>query len=439
MSKLNKMRKRVFILISVLLILAALSPAQEPITINRCYESALEVHPLSRQKQIQQELWQINDKNMASGWYPTMDAGASILYNTNVTDMSVLLESLPIPGGIPGDIGGMPKDQYKLTIDVNQLIWDGGSIKNARLLEEKSNMARQQEIDVELYKTREYINNTFFGIALQKQQIELLRTYLELVKERINTAESGINSGFTLESEKSKIIAERIKLEQEINAGNINLNSLCALLSDLTGMEINHDSDIIMPDISPQMDPEITRPEIEAMNMKIETLTASEGILEARRLPKAFGFATVGYGSPPGNDFFSDSFGTFAVIGAGIKWNIFDWNTTKREIRKIDLNKSLVNSGKENMEDAFNRMLINKYAEIQGLETMLESDRELIKLRESITLSTESQFRNGTINATEYMSSLNREKEARLSQAMHKISLAKARVEYLNISGNEIK
>ena len=419
--------------------MSALSSAQEPITITRCYESALEVHPLSKQKQIQQEIWQLNDKNMVAGWYPSLDAGASLLYNTNVSDMSSLLGSLPIPGGIPDDIGGMPKDQYKLTIDVNQLIWDGGSIKKARLLEEKSSMAKQQEIDIELYKTREYINNAFFGIVLQKQQINLLNTYLDLIIKRINTAESAVKSGFSLESEKNKIIAEKIKLEQEIEAGNITLASLCNLLSDLTGLDISPDSELIIPDISLPENPEITRPELKALDMKIETLSAGEGILEARRLPRAFGFATLGYGSPPGNDFFSDSFGTYAVVGAGIKWNIYDWNNTRREKQKIKLNKSLVSTGKENIEDAYKRMLINKHAEIKGLESMLESDMELISLRESITITSESQFRNGSINATEYLAVLNMEKEARLSQTLHQIRLARAKLEYLNISGNEIK
>jgi outer membrane protein TolC len=69
---------------------------------------------------------------------------------------------------------------------------------------------------------------------------------------------------------------------------------------------------------------------------------------------------------------------------------------------------------------------------------LLESDSELIALRNKISASAESQYENGTITATEYLNEINSEKQAMINFEVHKINLALTQIEYLNISGKEI-
>ena len=426
------------LLVLLIIVFPGIVKAQDAITLTDCYKAAMENHPLAKQKNIESELWRLSDLNLASAWYPTLDAGANIMYNTNVTDMNSILGSLPIPG-LPDDIGGMPHDQYKITLDVNQLIWDGGAIKNSRTYEEKSRLINEQDIEVELYKVRESINNTFFNLILLKRQQKLLALYSELIASKLASTESAIENGLLLSTDRNSIFAEKIKLKQEIKGTNINITALCNLLSDLTGKSINATTPFLTPNFELSPDESISRPELLALDLRMDKLEAGKAIIKSSRMPKAFGFATLGYGNPPGNDFFTDEFGTYALIGGGLKWNIFDWNKSKRNQQKIDLSLTIISNQKNNVEDSFERALINKSAEIESLESMLETDKELIELRKSITLTSESQFNNGTITSTEYMSILNLEKEAILSSTIHEVSLAKSRIEYLNISGREIK
>lgn len=219
----------------------------------------------------------------------------------------------------------------------------------------------------------------------------------------------------------------------------IRIRSAGKILADLTGKEISALTEPVLPDITINHDPILERPELYAFELRQNQLEAGKSLVKSSRMPKAYGFGTIGYGQPPGSDFFTDSFDTYAIIGAGIKWNIFDWNKSKRNLQMIDLNKTIISAHQEELEDNLRRSLENKYSEIVSYQTMLESDKQLIDLRRSITKSSESQFRNGTITSTEYMSILNKEKEAMLSHHIHLISCAKAKVEYLNIAGNEIK
>ncbi|HSL86217.1 MAG TPA: hypothetical protein VK861_04735, partial [Bacteroidales bacterium] len=96
-------------------------------------------------------------------------------------------------------------------------------------------------------------------------------------------------------------------------------------------------------------------------------------------------------------------------------------------------------SRKKDLEDNISRQMDMKRAEIRSLTSLLESDTDLIGLRKRITASAESKYENGTITATELLSEMNSERQALLNHEIHKISLALAKAEYMNISGKEIE
>jgi len=195
----------------------------------------------------------------------------------------------------------------------------------------------------------------------------------------------------------------------------------------------------VLPAVGEFLPEELNRPELELFDLKKEQLAASLDLLQAKTRPKAFGFATLGYGNPPGNNFFKDEFAPFYIVGAGVKWNIFDWDKTRNEKQAVALQQSILDGRKEELTDHLTRALDAKKAEISSLEALLERDDELIALRKRITTTAESQYANGILTATEYLNELNAEKQSLVNREIHKISLVMARVGYLNISGREIE
>ena len=101
--------------------------------------------------------------------------------------------------------------------------------------------------------------------------------------------------------------------------------------------------------------------------------------------------------------------------------------------------KEIIEKRKTDLTDNLNRLLESKNGEIKSLKALIESDNELIILRKRITAASESQYENGTITATDYMNELNSERQAALNLEIHKINLSMAKIEYLNISGQEIE
>ena len=424
----------------ILFILLAPLPAfsQKIITLKECYDKAADICALALEKEAYTEIWQLKDKNLSRGWLPTLDANGSFIYNSSVIDMTDILGSLPVPG-ITDLIKPLPHEQYKITVDINQVIYDGGAIKGARALEKADLNVNQKQTETDLYKLRGQINGYYFNLLLLDRQRELLQNYLELVNKRIYSMNSALASGVILRSDIDVLASEKIKLEQQIAENEIRKESLLKILSNITGSEIDGSTEFVLPSSGEEPAGELSRPELQIFDLRKEQLDASLKVIQSKRMPRAFGFATLGYGNPPGTNFFKDEFAPYYILGAGLKWNIFDWNKVKNEKQVISLQQGIIDNRKNDLTDNLKRILDAKSAEISSLISLLESDSELIGIRKRITATAESQYENGSITATEYMNELNSERQALINYEIHKISLALARVEYLNISGKEIE
>lgn len=427
-----------FVLVIILLIYASDAFPQKVITLKQCYDGALGSTALAGDKDLYSQISGLKQKNIEKGWMPTVDLNGSALYNSSVIDLRSALGSLPFPG-IADALKPLPHDQYKLTLDINQVIYDGGAIKGAKDLEKADLKVNEMQTKTDLYKTRAQVNSLYFNLLLIDRQKELLDTYLETLEKRVASLRSATENGVALRSDMDIIESEKIRIGQQISENEVRKISLVKVLSDLTGLEIDTAAKLVPPAEKADLSDEILRPELQFFDLRKEQLDAGLALTQSKRLPKAFGFASFGYGNPPGNNFFKDQFDTYYILGAGIKWNIFDWNRTKNEKQVISLQKNLIDSRKKDLADNLRRQLDTKQAEITNLHKLIESDEELIRLRKRITAAAESQYQNGTITATEYLNILNSEKQAEINSGIHKINLSLAEVEYQNITGQEIE
>ena len=430
------MKRKVLILLFLVIYLTPNLFSQKIITLKECYDKAMSVNALAGEKEAYSSISSIKDKNLSKGWLPTLDANASANYISDVVDFSKAMSSIP---GIASILTPMPHDQYKVTLDINQVIYDGGAIKSGRALEKAELSINEKQTETDLYKLRAQINTYYFNVMLLNRQKELLKNYLNLIQKRIASMQSALDNGVILKSDVDVLTSEKIKLEQQITENDLRKTSLLKILSDLTGAEIDTATEFVLPEQPGELTGELMRPELQLFDLHKEQLNAGLQLAQSKRMPKAFGFATLGYGNPPGQDFFTDNFDTYYIVGGGIKWNIFDWNRVKNEKKVIALQQGILENRKKDLEDNLTRQLESKTAEISSLKALIETDSELIALRKRITASAESQYENGTITATEYLNEMNSEHQAEINYEIHKINLAMARIEYLNISGKEIQ
>ena len=432
------MKKRGLILFILIIPFVSGLKGQKVLTLKECYDMATAAAPIAAEREAYSKISAVKDKNLSKGWLPTLDASGSFIYNSSVVDMTDVLGTIPIPG-IADLIKPLPHEQYKLTVDISQIIYDGGAIKGARALEKADLNINEKQTETDLYKLRSQINGLYFNLLLLDRQKELLKSYHELILKRMSTMNSALASGVILKSDIDVLASEKIKLEQQISENEIRKASMLKILSSIAGTEIDASAEFVLPSPGEELSGELLRPELQVFDLRKEQLGAGLQVIQSKRMPKAIGFATLGYGNPPGSNFFKDEFAPYYILGASIKWNIFDWNKAKNEKQLISLQQNIIESRKSELTDNLNRLLDAKGAEISNLKSLLESDSELIALRKRITAAAESQYENGTITATDYMNEMTAERQAMINYEIHRINLAMARIEYLNISGKEIE
>jgi len=393
------MTKRIILLTIFLVSIASgLSSAQKILTLKDCYDMALNANALSGEKEAYADISKIRDENLAKGWLPSLDASANFIYNSDVVDFAATTAAMPAMASV---FHPMPQDQYKLTLDINQVIYDGGAIRSARQLEQADLQLNEKQTEADLYKVRAQVNTYFFNIMILNRQKDLLKNYLDLLDKRLIAIESGVKNGVIKKSDSDVIASEKIRLEQQLTENKLRLNAFLKILSEMTDSEINESTELMLPAGNDSFTQELSRPELDIFDLRKEQLSAGIKMVESRRMPKAFGFATLGYGNPPGQNFFEDSFDTYYIIGAGIKWNIFDWNKAKNDKKVISMQQQIIDNRKTVLSDNLKRQLDGKLSEIRSLEELTATDLQLLELRKKITFSAESQYDNGTITATE--------------------------------------
>jgi len=80
---------------------------------------------------------------------------------------------------------------------------------------------------------------------------------------------------------------------------------------------------------------------------------------------------------------------------------------------------------------------LKKYkSEISKLEGLIEKDKGIIELKSKILISISSQLKNGIITATDYLTELNSENQAKIMLKTHHVQLVQAKIDFLTLKGN---
>jgi len=397
------------------------------ISLQDCYDKMLENYPLVNDITIYNQASELRIKNLNAEWLPKSELKAQATYQSEAFALDI---DLPIVVDLPEG----SRDQYKATIDVNQMIYDWGRIKNSKNLEQCNLKINQQNNQVELNKMKEQINKFYYTILILQKNEELLSLMLSDIEQKQEVIESGVKNGVLLSSDLYALQAEKLKLEQSINQITNQRLSAIQVLSEITGMDLDSGIKLILNDYTVNGSNDLNRPEHLLFNYQNEQIDASAKTLSKQNMPLVFAFGQLGYGKP-GLNMLNDEFDSFYYVGVGLSWKFWDWKQNQRQREIMYLNKNLIESKRESFNKQLTIALDNEIANIENYQTALNSDIEIIKLREEITKSAFSKLENGVITSTQYITELSAETQAKINYETHKIQLIQSKTNYLYIIG----
>jgi len=183
------------------------------------------------------------------------------------------------------------------------------------------------------------------------------------------------------------------------------------------------------------MSDDIKRPELDLFELKKEEINASSLLLSKENAPKLSGFLDGGFGNP-GLNMLDNSFQIFYTVGLKLKWNVFDWNSNKKERAALHINKGIIDNEAEVFKLNTNIELSQHESDINKIEELILADNEIITLRKEVLEATESQLRNGIITTSVYITELTNLYEEENRLITHTIQLELAKSNYNIIQGN---
>ena len=408
----------------VMTLLATQGFAQQSVTLDECYRLVAENYPLGKQQQLLEAQNKLNTKVTSSTKLPQINFDAQATYQSDVIE-------IPIPNST---IEPINKDQYRATLSVNQLIYDGGLTRTTLNMNSAQLKTKQKQVEVNLYQLKLQINQLYYSILLSQEAEVLLRAKKAQLSAKLNEVEAGVKYGVILPSSDMIIKAELLKIDQQFQELKSNKMALIETLSSLIGQTLGASTLFQTPMVEIQLQQGLQRPELELFQIKKEEIASSEAMISRQNTPKLLGFATGGYGNP-GLNFLDNSFQAFYTVGVKLNWKVFDWNSNRNKRRSLAINKDLLDNETEVFKLHTGIELNKQLKDINKIEAIIATDQQIINLRKDVLQTADSQLKNGVITSSAYITELTNLYEDQNTLVRHTIELQLAKANYNVIKG----
>lgn len=413
---------------TLLLVLPLLLPTGDTLHLDDAYRRAAERFPLAGNIAVQQQVYELKSDNLAAQYLPSLSLAAQATYQSETI-------KIPLPATLPISIPEPYNDQYSVTLSLNQLIYDGGTISAQRTIDATQRRVDEKSVEVQMYALKQQINEAYFSLLLLQEREKSLALLEQEIKEKLEVLNSRVRNGVVLRGSVDALSAELLKLRQNRRDITTGKRSALDALSGLLNEKLGDATVLALPDFSPPEDTVLkNRPEYVLYEATRERIAENAELIDTKYLPKVAGFVQASYARPGVNPFGRD-FEFYYIAGLRLNWAPWDWNTGSREKEILALQQRVV----ENQRDAFvtqTSIALNRERnDIGRLQEMLRTDDEIIALRERIVQQTSSQLENGVVTATDYLTELNAFAQAQLDRETHRIQLVKATINYLTTLG----
>lgn len=396
-------------------------------SLEQCQQLARDNYPLLKQKKVLDNILQLQNRNASNAWLPQAELNGQASYQSDVVQLPIKLPQL--------NMETPAKDQYRATIDIKQQIYDGGSTRLQRALQTAQQQSSRQQVEVELYKLKQQVTQTYFNALLTDEYINAAQVMEKDLQQRIEKMQAGVDNGTVLPSTVDLLQAELLKAQQQESSVFTTKKAYLDVLQLLTGTAITG-VDIRSAGAAGNITPTDTlnRPELALYHLQQQTLVQQSALTGSRKLPRVSAFVQGGYGRP-GLNMLSNDFAGFYIAGLRLNWTLWNWHYQRNEQQVLALQE-------KNVAEQANTFVLNtkvqltqQQAEISNLQQTLEKDAAIITLRDRVKDASAAQLDNGVITVHDYVQDLDAATQARISERTHLLQLALAKINYQLIRG----
>jgi outer membrane protein TolC len=385
--------------------------AQEMLSLEQCYQLSRENYPLIKKQELIKKSEQYTIENALKGWLPQINIVGQASYQNEVTELPIKLPNI--------SVDPLSKDQYKAYADISQTIYDGGNIKNQKIIAKAQSEIQSQQIEVELDKLKERINQIYFGILLTDKQLSQLQLTKSDINKGIEKAEAQLKNGVIFRSNLDVLKAELVKNEQrEIELKSVKQTYL-QMLSFFIKRNLDENTNLQTPEKT-LISETNNRSELKLFDAQKTLIDAQKKLVNTKNTPKFGAFFQGGYGKP-GFNMLKNEFDTFYMAGVRLNIPISGFYTKKNELQLLNNQSQDVEIQRENFLFNQNFTEIQQKNDLDKIQNLIDKDDELITLKKSIKNASLAQLENGVITTNDYLREVNAEEQAFLTKISHEI------------------
>lgn len=315
-----------------------------------------------------------------------------------------------------GDVALNPQilNQSYNSLQVKQLLWAGGKVKNSIQLLEFDKKALL--FDMEKNKTDVSYNITtlWYNLFTVKEAKKLIETNIELLNNQKNDAENFVKQGIILSSDVLKIDLAVTNLQSSLIDISNSENLLKFNLSLLTGIDSKTEIDITdtLP-IATQNDIRIedyltlalnNRPELKSLNIRQQQANLGLKLTQSNFLPVLSAGGKVNYDMPNQRIFPNQASitGTWDV-GVFLNWNLSELFTNKEKIKESILSVSKINTAFEQAKEGIQLEVNANY------NNYLQAKQKIVNAQKAVEQATENfrveknKFSANTTTSTDFL------------------------------------
>lgn len=400
--------------------------AQGSFTLQQCLQSAIETHPLSKQNEMLANSSKLQNQIYDIATLPSLQLNAQATYQSDVTSIPISLPNISLPS--------LPHEQYKATVDVNELIYGAGIYKQQKIIENDNLAINMSKTESDLYQVKEKVSQLFMAVLLADKNMDVINAAGDELTNRINRAEAGVKNGILLQSSVDVLSVEILKNEQRKIELVALRKSLTEALTVLTGLTFDENSVFEVPTPSPELNYNNFKPEFNTFRLQQTRLDHMQQLSKKKLYPKLFGFGTGGFGNPALNMFDTDG-QFFYLVGVKLNWIIWDWKQSRYETEMYNVSKDMISLQQQALDRSLKAQWVQYFTEIEKYNELIRTDNSIINMRIDILKSAAAQLENGTMTGTEYVTEQNTNMQAELSRNLHEIQLLQVKLNMLAVTG----
>lgn len=395
-------------------------------TLEECRKLARENYPAIKQYELISKTEQYNVSNAARAWIPQIVLSGQATYQSETVTYPEAMQTLLQNMGT--EMTGIRKDQYKIALDINQTIWDGGTSKAQKEIAKANAKEAQSQVEVTLYDLQQRVDNLYFGILLLDERYAQTKALISVLKSNLDRIKAYHKNGVAMQSDIDAIEAELLSAEQTMGQVEASRNSYRSMLEAFIGKELTDDK-LIRPESTEIINKTSARPELTLFDAQIGKIEAQRKSIKSLGTPRFSAFAQGFYGYP-GYDIFrnmtSADWSLNGIVGIRMQWNLTPFYTQKNNLDMLNVAQSQIEVQRETFLFNTQMQITQDDGEIARLRKAITNDSRIVELRSSVRKAAESKMENGVIDATELLQKITEETNASLTKSTHEIELLQA-------------